>query len=59
MKRLPIVKDIDGDDDTDFHFDKRLRELRAVHNPGRIVKLNDFEVYYYEHLYNEDDKYNK
>ena len=57
MGRLPIVKDIDGDDDTDCYFDKRLKELRAVNDINNIVKLNDFEVYYYEHYYNEADKY--
>lgn len=51
MKKLPIVKDVDSDDDTDYYLDKRLSELRAVDNPGNIIKLNEFEVYYYEHLY--------
>ena len=51
MNKLPIVKDIDSDDDTHYYFDKRLSELRAVNNPNNIIKLNEFEVYYYEHLY--------
>ena len=57
MKRLPIVKNIDSDDDTDYYFDKRLGELRAVNDINNIIKLNEFQVYYYEHFYNEADKY--
>ena len=56
MNKLPIVKNIDGDEGIDFYFDRRLSELRAVNNPFHIIKLNEYEVYYYEHLYNEDGK---
>ena len=51
MAQLPIVKNINSNNDTDFFFDKRLKELRAVNNSNNIIKLNEFEIHYYENVY--------
>ena len=44
VRMLPIVKE----NDTEYFFDKRLRQLRNIKNPHDYVDLNEFEVAYYK-----------
>lgn len=45
MGQLPIVKW--EDEEADFFFDERLKELRNVKNPHDRISLNEFELEYY------------
>jgi len=44
VKILPIVKE----NDTEYFFDERLRQLRNIKNPHDYIDLNEFEVAFYK-----------
>lgn len=49
MKQLPIIK-IEEEPGKYFFYDRRLKEARNVENPHDRIRLNDFEIMYYDNL---------